>query len=190
MCGMFVVNVLNPVHSVFFLIVLFLFSALYMFLLRNEFLAIMIIIVYIGAISVLFLFVIMMLNIKLLELKAYYISYVPLSILLLVIFCLQWLIYIKTQNWYVFSYSENLYLDWLNFYLIKGTNIHVFGLYLYSYYYFIFVFSGFLLFLATIGAILLTHVAFNDLYSFDKQKRYQVVSHQYFVDYGTVIKML
>lgn len=182
--GLLVVNVSNPVHSIFFLVFLFLNSAVYLFLLRNEFLSIMFIIVYVGAIAVLFLFVIMMLNVKIIELKMAYINYIPLSILVLIFFMLEFTLYIKLNNLIVFSLPFDSYVYWLNFYQYQLTNIHVFGFYLYNYYSLFFITSAFVLFVATLGAILLTlFFNYDFFYQFLGNRNYQDPSKQYFVNY-------
>jgi NADH-quinone oxidoreductase subunit J len=70
----------NPIHSVFFLIIVFLHVSFLLLLLHVEFLAFLIFIVYLGAIAVLFLFVIMMFNIHILETRDNIIRYIPLVI--------------------------------------------------------------------------------------------------------------
>ena len=77
----------NPIHSVFFLIIVFLHVSFLLLLLHVEFLAFLIFIVYLGAIAVLFLFVIMMFNIHILETRDNIIRYIPLviSIFLIII---------------------------------------------------------------------------------------------------------
>ena len=69
----------NPIHSVFFLIIVFLHVSFFLLLLHVEFLAFLIFIVYLGAIAVLFLFVIMMFNIHILETRDNIIRYIPVS---------------------------------------------------------------------------------------------------------------
>lgn len=183
LCGICVVNVLNPVHSVFFLVLLFLLNSIFLFLLRNEFLAIMFIIVYIGAIAVLFLFVIMMLNVKIQELKSSYLTYLPISIVFLIILFYEFLFVFESYS-FVFFDSVNEYVVWLNYYMVGVTNVHMIGLYLYNYYFVAFILAGILLFIATLGAITLTHLqTVNFFYERVNFKQYQNVSDQYFVDY-------
>src|SRR3974390_1597736 len=67
----------NPVHSVFFLIVTFFNAAALFVLLGAEFLAMILVIVYVGAVAVLFLFVVMMLNVDFAELKEGFVRYLP-----------------------------------------------------------------------------------------------------------------
>ena len=84
----------NPIHSVLFLILVFVSTSGLLLLLQVEFLGMIFIVIYIGAISVLFLFVIMMLNIRIIELKENLIKYVPLTLIiasiLLLLFCLKY----------------------------------------------------------------------------------------------------
>ena len=75
----------NPVHSVFFLILTFCISASLLLTIVIDFLAIIFIVVYVGAIAVLFLFVVMMLNTKFIEFSESITRYLPFSILLLFI---------------------------------------------------------------------------------------------------------
>ena len=74
-----VISSKNPVHSVFFLILVFCFSSCLLLLLTVDFLSIIFIVVYVGAIAVLFLFVVMMLNIRLAQVAESFIRYIPLS---------------------------------------------------------------------------------------------------------------
>lgn len=81
-CALMVIISKNPVHSIFYLILVFCGSATLLISLGAEFLGLILIIVYVGAVAVLFLFVVMMLNIKVIELNANFINYLPLSFLL------------------------------------------------------------------------------------------------------------
>ena len=84
--GFFTVVSRNPVHSVLWLILSFLSSAGLFVLLGAEFLAMLLIIVYVGAVAVLFLFVVMMLDVDFAELKAEMARYLPLGLLLALLF--------------------------------------------------------------------------------------------------------
>ena len=188
-CAILVVNILNPVHSVFFLTLTFLIGSIYFFFIRNEFIAIIFLIVYIGAIAVLFLFVIMLLDVKVIELKSSTISYVPLSFLFLILFFFQFLFFYKNFDLFLLFYNINEpYINWLVYYNLKITNVHIIGLFLYTYYFLIFIFCGFLLFIATMGAILLTFISLKSTSNvFDS--RYEILSYYYFVDYLKLIKL-
>jgi NADH-quinone oxidoreductase subunit J len=81
-----VIGFKNPVHSVFYLIVTFCISACLLLTLTVDFLSIIFIVVYVGAIAVLFLFVVMMLNIKYVQFTESFLRYIPFSIILCIVF--------------------------------------------------------------------------------------------------------
>src|SRR5210317_1654083 len=87
--GLFTVISRNPVHSVLWLILSFLSSAGLFVLLGAEFVAMLLIIVYVGAVAVLFLFVVMMLDVDFAELKAEMAKYMPLALLIGVVILMQ-----------------------------------------------------------------------------------------------------
>src|SRR6056300_531094 len=87
--GLFTVISRNPVHSVLWLILAFLSSAGLFVLLGAEFVAMLLIIVYVGAVAVLFLFVVMMLDVDFAEMKAEMARYVPLALLIGVVILMQ-----------------------------------------------------------------------------------------------------
>ena len=74
-----VITVRNPVHAVLFLILTFISSAGLLFLLEVEFISLIFIVVYVGAIAVLFLFVVMMMDIKITEVNKNYLKYFPIG---------------------------------------------------------------------------------------------------------------
>ena len=144
----------NPVYSVLYLIFSF-FNAAIIFLLSNaEFLAMTILIVYIGAVAVLFLFVVMMLNINVIKVKEGFLKYLPFGILLISIFLVELsLIFIEFK---IFP-DSNSKIDINNLYLSGITNTESIGLFLYTDYFIIFQLSGFVLLVAMIGAIVLAY---------------------------------
>jgi len=97
--GLFVFLTKNPVHSVLFLILTFFNSSGILLLLNAEFLALIFVIVYVGAIAVLFLFVVMMLNIKISSTNN--ISYTPFAFLLSVLLIIQ-----------IFLFLEKSFASW------------------------------------------------------------------------------
>ena len=142
----------NAVHSVLFLIFTF-FNAAILFLLMNaEFLAMTIVIVYVGAIAVLFLFVVMMLNISESEIKEGFLKYFPFGLILIAIFITELFLIFNFDN---FPVSENVKIDINEIDLIEASNTKLIGLFLYTDYFIIFQISGFILLLAMIGAIVL-----------------------------------
>ena len=144
----------NPVYSVLYLIFSF-FNAAVIFLLSNaEFLAMTILIVYIGAVAVLFLFVVMMLNINIIKIKEGFLKYLPFGILLISIFLVELsLVFIEFK---IFP-DSNSKIDVNNLLLSGKTNTESIGLFLYTDYFIIFQLSGFVLLVAMIGAIVLAY---------------------------------
>ncbi|MEL0246323.1 MAG: NADH-quinone oxidoreductase subunit J [Alphaproteobacteria bacterium] len=142
----------NAVHSVLFLIFTFFNSAILFLLMNAEFLAMTIVIVYVGAIAVLFLFVVMMLNISESEIKEGFLKYFPFGLILIAIFITElYLIF----NFDSFPVPENVKIDINEIDLIEASNTKLIGLFLYTDYFIIFQISGFILLLAMIGAIVL-----------------------------------
>ena len=148
----FVVFSSNPVHSVLFLILSF-FNVSVIFLLSDaEFLAMTLIIVYVGAVAVLFLFVVMMLNINEVIVKEGFLKYFPLGLLLISIFLTELIFVFKDIELFDPS-NAGISIKGL---LEQGNqNTKALGLYLYTDFFIIFQISGFLLLVAMIGAIVL-----------------------------------
>ncbi|KPK58331.1 MAG: NADH:ubiquinone oxidoreductase subunit J [Gammaproteobacteria bacterium SG8_31] len=90
----------NPVHSVLFLVLAFVTSAFLWMLLEAEFLAIVLVLVYVGAVMVLFLFVVMMLDVKVEQVRAGFTRYAPLGIgvVLLIVAQLGYVVWVRTQD--------------------------------------------------------------------------------------------
>src|SRR5690606_16986141 len=87
--GLMVLAAKNPVHSVLFLILAFCNGSAYLLLLGMEFLAITFLVVYAGAVAVLFLFIVMMLNLKILEFRQTLLNHYPVGAGLLLLFLLE-----------------------------------------------------------------------------------------------------
>jgi NADH-quinone oxidoreductase subunit J len=87
----------NPVYSVLFLILAFLNVSSLLFLLQLEFLPVVFLMVYVGAVAVLLLFVIMMLNIKLADLKSRDVHYVPVAIMFFLLFSFELILLVRTD---------------------------------------------------------------------------------------------
>ena len=94
----------NSITSVLYLICVFILSALCFLLLGAEFLSILIVIIYIGAISILFLFVIMMLNLRIVEVYNTLVSYFPIGSFLGLFFFFR--IYIYYKKWFKFFFVK------------------------------------------------------------------------------------
>tara|TARA_B100000989_G_scaffold233617_1_gene180436 strand:+ start:26 stop:607 length:582 start_codon:yes stop_codon:yes gene_type:complete len=144
----------NPVHSVLFLIFAF-FNAAVIFLLSNaEFLAMTLLIVYVGAVAVLFLFVVMMLNIRESVVKEGFLKYFPFGLLLISVFLIELILIFK--NTLIIPKPE-LGISISDLLADGNQNTKSLGLFLYTDFFIIFQISGFLLLVAMIGAIVLAH---------------------------------
>lgn len=155
-----VISAKNPIHSVFFLVLVFLNSAALFILLGVEFLALIFIIVYVGAIAILFLFVVMMLNIKLVELNENLFRYLPIGGLMGILFLFEIFLVIES---YLTSLNKNTYsnnslfsMEMWDSTLINISNLQHLGLVLYTDYFFLFLMASLILLVAMIGAIVLT----------------------------------
>src|SRR6185295_15036388 len=93
-----VITARNPVHAVLFLVFAFLNSAVLWLLMEAEFLAIVLVLVYVGAVMVLFLFVVMMLDVNLTQLREGFTRYAPLGLLIagIVVFEIASVVYVKS----------------------------------------------------------------------------------------------
>ena len=148
-----VVTSRNPVHSVLFLILAF-FNAAALFLLAGaEFLAMILVIVYVGAVAVLFLFVVMMLDIDFAELKGEMARYMPLGLLVGVVVLMQ--LALGVGAWVQAKGALGLHQA-VTPDATKVENTRALGLLIYDKYLLLFQLSGLILLVAMIGAIVLT----------------------------------
>ncbi|GGB02417.1 NADH-quinone oxidoreductase subunit J [Allosediminivita pacifica] len=149
--GLLTVMSRNPVHSVLWLILAFLSAAGLFVLLGAEFVAMLLVIVYVGAVAVLFLFVVMMLDVDFAELKAEMAKYMPLALLIGIVILMQFAI--------AFGAWESA--DMASSQMAQPTpgdvhNTKALGLILYDQYFLLFQLAGLILLTAMIGAIVLT----------------------------------
>ena len=147
--AMAVISSRNPVHSVLFLILAFVNSAGIFVLAEAEFLAMILLIVYVGAVAVLFLFVVMMLNVSLDDIKQQSKKYFVSGALVGGVLLLE-LIFSFVNYDSLFKKSKNI-INTNNL-----SNTHQIGKVMYTDYFFIFQLSGCILLVAMIGAIVLT----------------------------------
>ena len=145
-----VVSVRNPVHSVLFLILTFFNAAGLFVLLGAEFLAMLLVVVYVGAVAVLFLFVVMMLDVDFVELKQGFLSYMPLGAVVAAFILAEMLLVTgAVRSDAAFSNRPTGLPDGV-------TNAARIGHVLYTDYLIHFQLAGLVLFVAMIGAIVLT----------------------------------
>lgn len=142
----------NPVYSVLFLVVIFLCSSIILILFGLDFLSLLFVIIYVGAIAVLFLFVVMMLDLKVYGFSYNEILTILFSMFLSFTFCI--IVYYS-------SFFAIVNPNFSAFYLFEKTidslnNIDIFGQFLYNYFVPCFLIAGIILLVAMIGAITLT----------------------------------
>jgi NADH-quinone oxidoreductase subunit J len=146
-----VVSARNPVHSVLFLILTFFTAAGLFVLLGAEFLAMLLVVVYVGAVAVLFLFVVMMLDVDFVELKQGFLRYMPVGALVAAGLFFELFLVASaatSSNGVPISLAPNE--------PGQVTNAEQIGQVLYTDYLMIFQLAGLILFVAMIGAIVLT----------------------------------
>jgi NADH-quinone oxidoreductase subunit J len=150
----------NSITSVLYLILVFILNSLCFLLLGAEFLSILIIIIYIGAISILFLFVIMMLNLRIVEVYNTLITYFPIASFLSIFFFFEFIYILKNDiNFFSIYYINNelLNLNTISYNLvISNSNLYLIGDLLFNSYSYLLVLVGLILLLAMIGSIILT----------------------------------
>ena len=160
----------NPVHSILSLILVFLNIASFLILLGAEFLALLFIIVYVGAVAVLFLFIIMMLNIKFTYLSSSMFRCIPTLIIFSFVFLLIFgsdSISLNVRRLFLLSFFDYFLFDNFmnNWYLLSHSfnNLVVFSSLIYTNYFLSFIISGIILLVSMIGSISLTLHKRNDV---------------------------
>lgn len=182
-----VIRAKNPVHSVLFLILVFCNSAALLVLLGLDFFAMILLVVYVGAIAVLFLFVVMMLNIKIAEIHENVLRYLPVGGIIGLIFLLE--IFLIVDNDYLPLFEPAIISNPYEAYtayaskIQSWSNIESIGNLLYTTYFILFLVSSLILLVAMIGAIVLT------MHKTAKVKR-QDVFQQNAINYQTTIKKI
>jgi NADH-quinone oxidoreductase subunit J len=148
-----VISARNPVHSVLFLILAFVNASGLFVLMGAEFLAMILVVVYVGAVAVLFLFVVMMLDVDFAEFRQGYLQYLPIGALVGIVFLAELLLVVVT--WTVSPDIAQTITAPIP--PVAGTtNTEALGQVLYTRYIYYFQASGIVLLVAMIGAIVLT----------------------------------
>lgn len=181
-CSILVITNKNPIHSILFLVLIFIITTVLFLILNVDFLAMLFLVLYVGAIVVLFLFVVMMLNVRILELRERVISYLPIAVIIAIVFLLLIVsilrvnfitpssTYSQEQNNDIFQYFYNLlsintehlsFIDqaqfWTYFAVDRFDNLNIISAGLYKDYAYLFLLAGIVLLVAMLGAIVLTH---------------------------------
>jgi len=152
--GLVTITARNPVHSVLWLILAFFNAAGLMVLLGAEFIAMLLVIVYVGAVAVLFLFVVMMLDIDFAELRAGFMKNFPLGIAIALLLLAELVLGVGAYRVGALKLGTP---DGTAATPDGASNIEAIGGLLYSKYLFLFEAAGIILLVAMVGAIVLTH---------------------------------
>jgi NADH-quinone oxidoreductase subunit J len=144
----------NPVHSVLWLIVAFFNAAGLMLIVGAEFIAMLLVIVYVGAVAVLFLFVVMMLDVDFASLRSGFTKNLPFGLLIALVLLAEIIVAVSARN-------AGLASDTIP--VAGQPNIVALGELLYSRFLFPFEIAGLVLLVAMIGAIVLTHRSRGDV---------------------------
>ena len=153
-----VICVQNTIYSVLFLVLSFVTLTSLLCLMECEFIALIFIIIYVGAIAVLFLFVVMMLDVKTVGLTKDSLKYFPFGSFLGIIFLGETFLIISNSfksNPYSSSFLYNIYTNWFDK-TDALTELETFGQLLYTYYIVQFLIAGIILLLAVVGSVVLT----------------------------------
>ncbi|MDP2125369.1 MAG: NADH-quinone oxidoreductase subunit J [Parvibaculum sp.] len=151
--GFMVIASRNPVHSVLFLILAFFNSAALFVLLGAEFIALILVIVYVGAVAVLFLFVVMMLDIDFLELREGFLQYLPIGALVGLILMIE--LFLVLGAWVISPEAAGIAAAPAPV-ISEVHNTRALGQIIYTQYAYLFQAAGLILLVAMIGAIVLT----------------------------------
>ncbi|MEM8744644.1 MAG: NADH-quinone oxidoreductase subunit J [Pseudomonadota bacterium] len=151
--GLMVISARNPVHAVLFLILAFVNSAGLFILLGAEFLALILVVVYVGAVAVLFLFVVMMLDVDFAELRAGFIAYLPVGALIGIVLLIELILVLGA---WVITPEVAAHVTTPMPPQAEISNTEALGRVLYTKYVYFFQAAGVVLLIAMIGAIVLT----------------------------------
>ncbi len=150
--SMSVIFVSNPIQSLLFLIASFALSSMLFMILGVEFVSLLIFLVYVGAIAVLFLFIIMMLNLKIVELRNYYLRYLPIGSFIIIFFFFELCLFIYIEFFY--SYYNYIFFEWFE-YLFLDDNIFLISMLIYTHYSIYFFCLALILLISMVGSIIL-----------------------------------
>lgn len=152
--GVLVISARNPVHSVLFLILAFFNSAGLFVLLGAEFLAMILVVVYVGAVAVLFMFVVMMLEINYVEMRQGFLQYLPIGVVIGLILLVELIVVVG--GWQLSpEITARAAAPTPDPSAISNTE--ALGQLLYTHYVYLFQAAGMILLVAMVGAIVLTH---------------------------------
>jgi len=144
----------NPLYSVLSLVSVFLLSSVLVFSLEAEFLALSFVLIYVGAIAILFLFIVIMLDIKVRNTSTHLVG---INAFIFLIFFSALLEFVITLD-FNYTLMNTTNYNWINWFseINHLPNTQMLGQILYTYYYLFFLIAGFILFIALVGSLMLT----------------------------------
>ncbi len=150
LAGLGVVTLKNPVHAAMSLVLTFFTSSMLWILLRAEFLGIVLILVYVGAVMVLFLFVVMMLDINVTPLREGFARFLPVGATVAALMAVQMIMVLSSKHFGFDQFAQPAAVT-------EGSNTEALGLELYTNYVYPFEIAAVILLVAIVAAITLTH---------------------------------
>ena len=174
--GIFIMSSRNPIQSILYLVTVFCSSACLLVMLKIEFLAMLLLLVYVGAIAVLFLFIVMMLNVRIIELREGFFSYIPVGGIVVILFFSEivLLAYVNLNSSYSFNFEAILEL-WIFSCNSLGSVILI-GQLIYSFYGYLLIVTSFVLLLSLIGSITLTLEQGRDIELYKRQEIFNQIN--------------
>ena len=181
--ALMIIIVQNSIYSVLFLVLSFVTSASILFLFECEFIALMFITIYVGAIAVLFLFVVMMLDIKTIYFTKDTLKYFPFGSFIGFVFLLE-ILFVVSKNFktnpYQNSFLSNYHVNWFDK-IDSFLDLEAIGQILYTQYVLQFLIAGTILLLAVIGSVVLT------INTSVRNSRHQIIFKQLSRNYKNVL---
>lgn len=162
-------------HSLLYLIITFFLSSLILIFLKTEFFGLVFLIIYLGAITILFIFIIMMLNIRLIEFNYNLIKYLPIGTLLTIVLLIELVLFINNETTstlngiYCNLFSEKV-IYWTTI-LTTSSTIKSIGILIYLYFWVLFLNCALILLIAMIGSIVITNTITSKLHEPIKLKK-------------------
>ena len=184
--ALIVILLTNPIFSILFLILTFCIGSLILFYFSLEFLGFLYLIIYVGAIAILFLFVIMLLNLNILNYLKIYdrLNFIACSgFFLILLFIFEQYLFFNLDFYYYFFEEDFYYMSWI-FFLNFNSDIIIIGNLLYTDYFLSLILLTLLFFVSLIGAILLIEkvesslIQYKNEYKKSNLIKYQDISEQ------------
>ena len=146
----------HTLHALFYLILTFFNSSLLLITLKVEFFGLIFLVIYLGAIAILFIFIVMMLNLRLMEFTYNLVKYLPVGAFLTLIMLFELILFFQTEVITFNLQGFNFYsIDWVSLLIVTST-IELIGNLIYLYLWVLFFSSAVILLIGMVGSIVLT----------------------------------